>query len=150
MGKLYEFDSKTVSSNSNSFRITNIDDIKNFTLGFGNGESLFISSKHIKGYSLDIDGFVSIANDPIFKNALIFSRGVVKIDLPHLYQIFGYDVRDKFLLKSGINHIIIEYDNNYKMKSDIPLMLLLPNSECNLIEIEDDNILKVMWFHPKL
>ena len=119
------------------------DDIKSIEIGFNNSESVFIDRAFIMDYYFELTTFVDIIDDPIFKQALRFKDAHLILDLPHLQQVFGDNVLEKFILKNGINNIKVEYNNNYPHSQDIGMMLLIPiYKESGL---RDDNSIVISW-----
>ena len=119
------------------------DDIKSIEINFNNSESVFINRAYIIDYYFELTTFVDIIDDPIFKQALRFKVAHLILDLPHLQQVFGDDILEKFILKDGINNIKVEYNNNYPHSQDIGMMLLIPiyRESC----LKDDNSIVISW-----
>lgn len=126
-------------------------DIKLFYLIFNNGESIAVSNNYLKEFDLELKNIVPVKDDPIFKNAFLFCEGTIIIERSYLEQKLGNDVIDKLLYRNGINSVVIHYNNDYKVKSDIPLMLCsyITDSDANhktkLKYEENDTELIIRW-----
>lgn len=131
-------------------------DIKNFEISFDNGESLFIAATHLKDYFFQITKQTEVIDDPIFTSGFVFRRGCIKIDANYLFSVLGEDYMDQIIVKPNINHIKIEYDNNYAIHSDLPFMLLLPtasledNSGIVSAYSEVDDTFYIIWDYEEL
>lgn len=127
--------------------------IISFEIGFNNGESLFIHSKFLSDYSLEVCDMNEVLDDPLFKQAFIFRTGYLNVELSYLQQVYGNNIIDKLIAKNGINHIKIEFDNDYKIKIDVPLMLLFPieindpTTDIKLTYSELNDSFNIEWTH---
>lgn len=100
-------------------------DIISVEVKFNNGESFLIPCNKLRKLDVNLTKVVDVIHDPIFKFAFLFSIGSVVIDKLFLQQMLGDDIYDKLQYRNGINSLVIQYNNDYKIKSDIPLMLCL-------------------------
>ena len=127
-------------------------DIKSVEVKFNNGESFIIPCRKLKKLDINLTSVVDVKDNPIFKHAFLFNVGSIEINMLFLKQMLGNDVLDKLMYRNGINSLVIEYDNsNYKIKSDIPMMLCLVETVANAEGItklkydEDDSTLTIKW-----
>ena len=142
-------DESGISLNPLPFVLKNdcTDDIKSIEIGFNNSESVFIDRAYIIDYYFELTTFVDIIDDPVLKQVLRFKDAHLILDLPHLQEVFGDHILEKFILKNGINNIKVEYNNNYPHSHDIGMMLLIPiYRESCLI---DDDSLAISWKYNK-
>lgn len=101
-------------------------DIRRLDIIFNNGECIIIPKKQLNKLDINLTSIVDVKDDPIFKHAFLFSVGSIEINMLFFRQMLGNDVLDKLMYRNGINSLVIEYDNSdYKIKSDIPMMLCL-------------------------
>lgn len=127
-------------------------DIRALDIRFNNGESIFIPQIQLKVLQLDLSKVVNIDDDPIFNHGFIFHTGAIVIDKLFLTQMLGDNILDKLMYRNGVNSVVIHYFNdNYRIKSNIPLMLCLveddPDSTgtTKLKYEEDDSTFTIKW-----
>lgn len=106
----------------NPFKL-GIEDVRGVELMFCNGESIFISDKHLNKFDIDLTGSFKVIDDPIFEYGYVFSTGTISIDKLFLHQVLGDDILDKLMYRGDITSLKVEFYNNFKIKSDIPLLL---------------------------
>lgn len=105
----------------------NIDfkDVISVEVKFNNGESIFIHCSKLKKLDINLTSVVDAIDDPLFKHVFLFSVGSIEIDKLFLQQMLGDNIYDRLQYRNGVNSLVIQYNNDYKIKSDIPLMLCL-------------------------
>lgn len=136
---------------SRVFNLT-IDDVRSIEVKFNNGESIFISSKHLNKFHINLVDVSNVIDNSLFKYGYIFNTGVISIDKLFLRQMLGDELSDKLMYRGGVNSLVVEYNNdNYKIKSDIPLMLCLvevkstPDYTTKLKYEEGDDSFIISW-----
>lgn len=105
----------------------NIDfkDVISVEVKFNNGESIFIHCSKLKKLDINLTSVVDAIDDQLFKHVFLFSVGSIEIDKLFLQQMLGDNIYDRLQYRNGVNSLVIQYNNDYKIKSDIPLMLCL-------------------------
>jgi len=105
----------------------NIDfkDVISVEVKFNNGESIFIHCSKLKKLDINLTSVVDAIDDSLFKHVFLFSVGSIEIDKLFLQQMLGDNIYDRLQYRNGVNSLVIQYNNDYKIKSDIPLMLCL-------------------------
>lgn len=111
-------------SKSSFFNI-DVKDIISVEVKFNNGENIFIHCSKLKKLDINLTSVVDAIDDPVFKHCFLFSVGSIEIDKLFLQQMLGDNIYDRLQYRNGVNSLVIQYNNDYKIKSDIPLMLCL-------------------------
>ena len=115
----------------NAFKLSNISDniyydVKNIQIKFNNGETIFIAIDHINDFDLSFTRrMCDIFHDPVFKKAFMFYEGFISIDLPYIKQVLWDNIMDHLLYRNGINSLTIEYNDDFKIKSDSQMLLCI-------------------------
>lgn len=121
-------------SKSSFFNI-DVKDIISVEVKFNNGESIFIHCSKLKKLDINLTSVVDAIDDPVFKHCFLFSVGSIEIDKLFLQQMLGDNIYDRLQYRNGVNSLVIQYNNDYKIKSDIPLMLCLVETVADADEI---------------
>lgn len=158
VNKYYSSNNEVTISSRHSFSFTKeepnddiLKDIKSVEVKFNNGESIFISAKHINKFNVNLVEVSDVIDNPLFKHGYIFNTGIITIDKVFLHQMLGDDLSDKLMYRGGVNSLIVEYNNDYKIKSNIPLMLCLsevkstPDYTTKMKYDEDDYNFIISW-----
>lgn len=136
---------------SKVYNIQAVKDIKSVEIKFNNGESILIPCKQLRKLDINLTSVVDVIDNPIFKYAFLFSVGSIEIDKLFLQQMLGDDLFDRLLYRNGVNSLVIHYSNDYKIKSDIPMMLCLVETTADATGItklkyeDDDNTFIISW-----
>lgn len=127
-------------------------DIRCVEIRFNNGESILIPCSKLKKLDINLTSVVDVIDDPIFKHAFLFSVGSIVVDKLFLQQMLGDNIYDRLQYRNGVNSLVIEYRNDdYKIKSDIPMMLCLVETAADATGItklkyeDDDNTFTISW-----
>ena len=126
-------------------------DIKSIDVKFNNGESFIIPCTKLKKLDINLTSVVDVIDDPIFNHAFLFSVGSIEVDKLFLQQMLGDNIYDRLQYRNGVNSLVIQYSNDYKIKSDIPMMLCLVETTADAIGItklkyeDDDNTFTISW-----
>ena len=127
------------------------EDVKNIQIKFNNGESVFISSKNLYNFDLEVAKGFPVFDDPVFKRAYQYNSGYIDIDKSFLHQMLGNNIIDKLLYRNGINSLIIECNDEYKITAESPLMLCVydehyaTNVYSRLKYEETDDSIVIRW-----
>ena len=119
-------------------------DIRCLEIRFNNGESILVPCSKLKKLDINLTSMVDVIDDPIFKHAFLFSFGSIVVDKLFLQQMLGDNIFDRLQYRNGVNSLVIEYSNDYKVKSDIPMMLCLVETAADAtgttkLKYEDDD-----------
>ena len=126
-------------------------DIKSIEVKFNNGESFIIPCSKLRKIDINLTSVVDVIDDPIFKHGFLFSVGSIEVDKLFLQQMLGDNIYDRLQYRNGVNSLVIQYNNDYKIKSDIPLMFCLVETVANaegrtkLKYEDDDNTFTISW-----
>ena len=126
-------------------------DIRCVEIRFNNGESIFIPCSKLKKLDINLTSVVDVIDDPIFNHAFLFSVGSIEVDKLFLQQMLGDNIYDRLQYRNGVNSLVIQYNNDYNIKSDIPLMLCLvetiadANGRTKLKYEDSDNTFTISW-----
>ena len=126
-------------------------DIKSIDVKFNNGESFIIPCSKLKKLDINLTSVVDVIDDPIFNHAFLFSVGSIEVDKLFLQQMLGDNIYDRLQYRNGVNSLVIQYSNDYKIKSDIPMMLCLVETAADATGItklkydDDDNTFTISW-----
>lgn len=127
-------------------------DIRTIDIKFNNGESILVPCTKLKKLDINLTSVVDVIDDPIFKYGFLFSVGSIEVDKTFLQQMLGDNINDRLMYRNGINSLVIEYINDdYKIKSDIPMMLCLVETAADATGItklkyeDDDNTFTISW-----
>lgn len=127
-------------------------DIRTIDIKFNNGESILIPCSQLKKLDINLTSVVDVIDDPIFKYGFLFSVGSIEVDKTFLQQMLGDNINDRLMYRNGINSLVIEYINDdYKIKSDIPMMLCLVETAADatgttkLKYHDDDSTFTISW-----
>ena len=126
-------------------------DIRCVEIRFNNGESILVPRSKLKKLDLNLTSLVDVIDDPIFKHAFLFSVGSIVVDKLFLQQMLGANIYDRLQYRNGVNSLVIEYSSDYKIKSDIPMMLCLVETTADATGItklkyeDDDNTFTIRW-----
>lgn len=131
----------------------NIDfkDVISVEVKFNNGESIFIHCSKLKKLDINLTSVVDTIDNPLFKHVFLFSVGSIEIDKLFLQQMLGDNIYDRLQYRNGVNSLVIQYKNDYKIKSDIPLMLCLVETVADADGItklkyeENDTTFTISW-----
>lgn len=131
----------------------NIDfkDVISVEVKFNNGESIFIHCSKLKKLDINLTSVVDVIDNPLFKHVFLFSVGSIEIDKLFLQQMLGDNIYDRLQYRNGVNSLVIQYKNDYKIKSDIPLMLCLVETVADADGItklkyeENDTTFTISW-----
>ena len=126
-------------------------DIKSIEVKFNNGESFIIPCSKLRKIDINLTSVVDVIDDPIFKHGFLFSVGSIEVDKLFLQQMLGDNIYDRLQYRNGVNSLVIQYNNDYKIKSDIPMMLCLVETAADVDGItklkyeDDDNTFTISW-----
>jgi len=127
-------------------------DIRTINIKFNNGESILVPCTKLKKLDINLTSVVDVIDDPIFKYGFLFSVGSIEVDKTFLQQMLGDNINDRLQYRNGVNSLVIEYVNDdYKIKSDIPMMLCLVETAADATGItklkyeDDDNTFTISW-----
>ena len=126
-------------------------DIKSIEVKFNNGESFIIPCSKLRKIDINLTSVVDVIDDPIFNHAFLFSLGLIEVDKLFLLQMLGDNIYDRLQYRNGVNSLVIQYNNDYKIKSGIPMMLCLVETAADVDGItklkyeDDDNTFTISW-----
>ena len=126
-------------------------DIRTLEIKFNNGESILIPCSKLKKLDINLTSVVDVIDSPIFKHGFLFSVGSIEVDKLFLQQMLGDNIYDRLQYRNGVNSLVIQYNNDYNIKSDIPLMLCLVETVANAegrtkLKYEDnDDAFTIKW-----
>lgn len=126
-------------------------DIKSIEVKFNNGESFIIPCSKLRKIDINLTSVADVIDDPIFKHGFLFSVGSIEVDKLFLQQMLGDNIYDRLQYRNGVNSLVIQYNNDYKIKSDIPLMFCLVETVANAegrtkLKYEDnDDAFTIKW-----
>ena len=126
-------------------------DIRCVEVKFNNGESFIIPRSKLKKLDINLTSVVDVIDSPIFKHGFLFSVGSIEVDKLFLQQMLGDNIYDRLQYRNGVNSLVIQYSNDYKIKSDIPMMLCLVETIADAtgrtkLKYEDsDNTFTIRW-----
>lgn len=135
---------------TNPFKLS-IEDVRGVELMFYNGESIFISNKHLNKFDINLNGTFKVIDDPIFEYGYVFSTGTIYIDKMYLHQVLGDDILNKLIYRGDITSLKVGFYNDFKIKSNIPLLLCqfkikaTSNYITKMKYEEDDDNLIIRW-----
>ena len=136
---------------SRFYNIRSGKDIRSVEIRFNNSESILIPCSKLKKLDINLTSVVDVIDDPIFKHAFLFSVGSIVVDKLFLQQMLGDNIYDRLQYRNGVNSLVIEYSNDYKIKSDIPMMLCLVETTADATGItklkyeDNDNTFIISW-----
>ena len=126
-------------------------DIRRVEVKFNNGESFIIPRSKLKKLDINLTSVVDVIDSPIFKHGFLFSEGSIEVDKLFLQQMLGDNIYDRLQYRNGVNSLVIQYNNDYKIKSDIPLMFCLVETTADAEEItklkyeDNEDAFSIKW-----
>ena len=122
------------------------EDVRNIQIKFNNGEELFISSRNFYGFDLHLVRAI-VADNSICDNAYQFDSGYIDVDKSFLHETLGNKELYKLFNKGKIISLKVECNDDFKITSDIPLMLCIFDEHSrNELEYEEtDDSIVLRW-----